>query len=45
MIVLLLKAAVAAIGLWTILLLWLLFTFIYKEFENENYKKNSENEK
>lgn len=37
MIVLLLKAAVAAIALWTALLLWLLFTFIYKAFENKNH--------
>ena len=30
MIVLLLKAVVAAIALWTALLLWLLYVFIYK---------------
>ena len=38
-VLLLLKAAVAAIALWAVLLLWMLFTFIFKEFENENYKK------
>ena len=37
MIVLFLKAIVAAIALWTILLLWLLFTFIYKAIENQNH--------
>ena len=36
-VLLLLKAAVAAIALWTALLLWLLFTFIYKSFENQNH--------
>lgn len=30
MIVLLLKTIVAAIALWTALLLWMMFTFIYK---------------
>ena len=29
-VVLLLKAAVAAIALWAVLLLWLLYVFIYK---------------
>lgn len=37
MTVLLLKAAIAAIALWTVLLLWLLFTFIHKAFENQNH--------
>ena len=35
-VLLLLKAAVAAIALWTALLLWMMFTFIYKSFENQN---------
>lgn len=37
MIVLLLKTIVAAIALWTALLLWMMFTFIYKSFENQNH--------
>lgn len=32
----LIKTAFACLALWTVLLLWMMFTFIYKAFENEN---------
>ena len=37
MIALFLKTIVAAIALWTVLLLWMMFVFIYKSFENKNH--------